>query len=56
MASTREGAIRLLSEKLECDVASFRREYLAHYEEVLEVLKERLPELGEGKEGFRPPF
>ena len=56
VASTREGAIRLLSEKLECDVGAFRREYLAHYEEVLEVLKERLPELGEGKEGFRPPF
>ena len=56
VASTREGAIRLLSEKLECDRASFHQEYMAHYEGVLEVLKERLPELGEGKEGFRPPF
>ena len=56
VASTREGAIELLSEKLRCDRASFRREYLDHYERVLEVLKVRLPNLGQGKEGFKPPF
>ena len=56
VASTREGAIELLSEKLECDRASFRREYLKHYESVLEVLEARLPNLGQGKEGFKPPF
>ena len=32
-----------------CDVASFQPRYLAHYEHVREVLRERLPELGEGK-------
>ncbi len=56
VASTREGAITLMAEKLGCDVASFQRRYLDHYGRVREVLRERLPELGEGKAGFAPPF
>ena len=56
VASTRERAVELLCEKLGCDRANFRREYLDHYEGVLEVLERRLPSLGQGKEGFRPPF
>ena len=56
VASTREGAINLLCEKLNCDKASFRREYMSHYEGVLDVLKARLPNLGQGKDGFKPPF
>ena len=56
VASTREGAVALMAEKLGCDVASFQPRYLAHYERVRAVLRERLPELGEGKDGFAPPF
>ena len=56
VASTREKAIELICEKLGCDRANFRRKYLKHYEEVLGALEERLPNLGRGKEGFKPPF
>ncbi len=56
VASTREGAVTLMAEKLGCDVASFQPRYLDHYGRVREVLRERLPELGEGKAGFAPPF
>ena len=56
VASTRESAIALLCEKLGCDESSFRREYLDHYQTALEILKMRLPNLGQGKEGFKPPF
>ena len=55
-ASTREPAINLMAQKLGCNRASFRERYEAHYRGVREVLKERLPDLGEGKFGFRPPF
>ena len=44
------------SEKLSSDPATFREAYLEHYSEVREVLRERLPHLREGKDGFRPPF
>ena len=56
VAATREGAFALMAQKLGCDVASFQPRYLAHYERVRAVLRERLPELGEGKDGFAPPF
>ena len=49
VASTREGAIELLSEKLRCDRASFRHEYLKHYESVLEVSGGKAAELGPGE-------
>ena len=55
-ASTREEAVDLMSEKLGCDRASFRHTYQAHYDRAHEVLQDRLPQLGEGKVGFRPPF
>ena len=45
-----------MARKLGCEVAPFQPRYLEHYREVFEVLRERLPELGEGKEGFAPPF
>ncbi len=56
LAGTRDKAFDLMAEKLGCDRASFRTEYMEHYRKVLEVLRERLPELGEGKDGFKPPF
>ena len=56
VASTREGALALMAEKLGCEVATFQSRYLEHYGAVFEVLRDRLPELGEGKDGFAPPF
>ena len=56
LAGTREGAFNLMAEKLGCDRESFRSRYLDHYKNVFAVLKDRLPELGEGKDGFKPPF
>ena len=56
LAGTRERAFDLMAEKLGCDVKSFRAEYLEHYRLVFGVLKDTLPELGEGKDGFKPPF
>jgi DNA repair photolyase len=56
LAGTRERAFDLMAEKLGCDVKSFRAEYLEHYGLIFGVLKDTLPELGEGKDGFKPPF
>ena len=56
IAGTRDAAMRLMAEKLSSDLQTFREAYLDHYREVREILRKRLPQLGEGKEGFRPPF
>ena len=60
VANTRQRAFDLVAEKLECDPANFRDEYLAHYKEnfdvIRDVLAENRLELGEGKDGFKPPF
>ena len=56
LAGTRDKAFDLMAEKLGCDRESFREEYLEHYRMVFEVLRDMLPELGEGKDGFAPPF
>ena len=56
VAGTREDAIGLMAEKLNCDLDSYRERYEAHYATVRQVLKDALPELGEGKDGFKPPF
>ena len=60
VASTREKAVDLMARKLDCDRAVFRERYLAHYNEAYAVLKAKLEkdgaELGEGKDGFKPPF
>ena len=60
VANTRQRAFDLVAEKLECDPANFREEYLAHYNENFDVIRDVLTEsgleLGEGKEGFKPPF
>lgn len=55
-ASTRDEAIDLMARKLDCARASFRGRYEAHYRRAHDVLRHRLPRLGEGKVGFRPPF
>ena len=60
VATTQDKAFDLMAEKLGCDRASFKDEYLEHYRIVFEVLQDTLHEqgleLGEGKEGFKPPF
>ncbi|MCY4415991.1 MAG: radical SAM protein [Chloroflexi bacterium] len=56
LAGTRDKAIDLMSEKLGCNRQSFQKEYLEHYDMVFDVLQDTLPELGEGKDGFAPPF
>ena len=56
LAGTRDKAFDLMAEKLECSRADFRREYLEHYGQVFGILRDMLPELGEGKNGFKPPF
>ncbi len=56
LAGTREKAFDLMAEKLGCNRETFREEYLEHYRMVFGVLRDMLPELGEGKDGFAPPF
>ena len=56
LAGTRDKAFDLMAEKLGCARDTFREEYLEHYSMVFEVLRDALPELGEGKDGFAPPF
>ena len=56
VASTRDDALDLMAQKLGADRQSFRSEYLDHYQRVFQVLDATLPDLGEGKDGFSPPF
>ena len=60
VASTREKAVELMAQKLNCDRASVRERYDTHYAEAYAVLRTTLTEggatLGVGKEGFAPPF
>ncbi|MCE2404971.1 MAG: radical SAM protein [Dehalococcoidia bacterium] len=56
LAGTRDNAFDLMAEKLGCSRDSFRSKYLDHYKSVFGVLRDALPELGEGKAGFKPPF
>ncbi len=62
IAMTRKHAYELMADKLGCHTGEFKGRYLSRYEEwrdiIFSELKERLRQvsLGEGKEGFRPPF
>ena len=56
VAGTRESAQALMAEKLRSDPKDFGNDYMAHYRSTRRVLRERLPQLAEGKEGFKPPF
>ena len=56
LAGTRDGAFDLMAEKLGCARSSFQDEYMKHYRMVFGVLQDTLPQLGEGKSGFEPPF
>ena len=59
LAGTRDRAFTLMAEKLGCTLEAFRKDqsiYMTRYKEALDVFKSRLPNLGEGKDGFSPPF
>ena len=56
LAGTREQAFALMASKLGCTQTTFRTEYLKQYRATLNTLRDILPELGEGKNGFAPPF
>ena len=61
VAQTRNQAFDLMAEKLGCGRGDFAKEYLKRYQEFFGVLNNRLsdhnlPPLGEGKDGFAPPF
>lgn len=56
VAGTRDKARRLMAEKLECDPESFQQRYMERYEYTFKALDAKLPQLGQGKDGFKPPF
>ena len=56
VAQTREIAFRAMAERLQCGLHEFQRPYLEHYNQVRDRLRQLLPQLGEGRDGFRPPF
>lgn len=56
IASTRQPALELMAQKLGCGVDEVRTRYMEHYDVTAGVLREHLPNLGEGKDGFAPPF
>lgn len=61
VAQTRTQAFELMADKLNCDLDNFISEYLEHYQAFVNVFKKKLherglPKLGEGKDGFKPPW
>ena len=56
VAQTRKQAFDIMAEKLDCPVSQFQPRYVKHYREVFQTMKARLPQLGEGRQGFAPPF
>ena len=56
VASTREQAVALMCEKIGCEREAFQDAYMERYNAAHKTLKARLPRLGEGKDGFKPPF
>lgn len=60
VANTREEATRLMAEKLDCDATDFVDAYMRDYRVTESIIRNRLSEegipLGEGKDGFKPPF
>ena len=56
VAGTRKAAVDMMVQKLGCDEALFRERYIEDYERSLRALDSALPDLGRGKDGFRPPF
>ena len=56
VAGTRDAALAITAKKLGCSGGEMMYRYRDHYDVTRGVLRRRLPQLGEGKDGFRPPF
>ena len=56
VANTRTDALDLMARKLDCSTDAVERRYLERYEQARAALASALPSLGEGKQGFAPPF
>ncbi len=60
VANTREEAACLMADKLGCEVEYFTDAYMRDYKSTETIIRDRLAEegitLGEGKDGFKPPF
>ena len=56
VAQTRQAAQGIMAEKLGCTAQDFQPRYVEHYQRAFRVLESMLPELGEGRQGFAPPF
>lgn len=61
LAGTRDQALELMAEKLGCSQNDLFHQYDERYREFFQYLRKELherglPELGEGKDGFKPPF
>ena len=60
VANTREEATRLMAEKLGCETEDFVDAYMRDYNATEQIIRNRLAAegitLGEGKDGFKPPF
>ena len=56
VAGTRDAALGITAEKLGCGVGDVMDRYREHYDAARRVLRGRLPQMGEGKDGFQPPF
>ena len=56
VAGTRDDALRVMADKLGCNQAQVVARYMAFYKNTEATLKARLPYLGIGKDGFKPPF
>ena len=56
VAGTRDSALGILAAKLDCGQHSVPGRYLEHYDRIRDTLRSKLPRLGEGKDGFKPPF
>lgn len=56
VAGTRDAALAITAQKLGCRIGDVMERYQQHYRAARRVLRGRLQRLGEGKDGFRPPF
>ena len=60
VANTREEATRLMADKLDCEIEDFVPAYMRSYAATEQIIRDRLAAenipLGEGKDGFKPPF
>ena len=56
VAGTREEAVQIMADKLQCPKSQVSQAYRRNYLAAEQRLRELLPTLGIGKDGFKPPF